>query len=209
MFFFNATSLIYMLPLTVQPPLKGYRNNRREINLGTNEIPEWVLHQERGTKMRIELPMNWYQGDHFLGFAFFCLYPALSCLYLYCRLEDVDSYEKKEYFSFGSNCGYCGIDGSVLDRLWVVKYRPMMARLNTFDSDQYMQPLNSFLFYDVGWTKIKSYWIHLIIYSPDHQHNHDLKDENSGDNRLAAEDINGSFKMSDDALAHGKMKKPP
>lgn len=121
----------------------------------------------------------------------------------------MDSYEKKEYFSFGSNCGYCGIDDSVLDRLWVVKYRPMMARLNTFDSDQYMQPLNSFLFSDDGWTKIKSYWIHLIIHSQDHQHNHDPKDENSSDNRLAAEDINGSFKMSDDALAHGKMKKPP
>lgn len=73
----------------------------------------------------------------------------------------------------------------------------MMARLNTFDSDQYMQPLNSFLFSDDGWTKIKSYWIHLIIHSQDHQHNHDPKDENSSDNRLAAEDING------------KMKKPP
>ena len=47
-----------MFPLTVQPPLKRYRNDCREISLGSNEIPEWVLHQEMENQIRIELPMN-------------------------------------------------------------------------------------------------------------------------------------------------------
>ncbi|KAL6327123.1 hypothetical protein AAG906_014941 [Vitis piasezkii] len=38
---------------TVEPPLKW-----RSINLGGNGIPGWVLHQEMGSQIRIELPMN-------------------------------------------------------------------------------------------------------------------------------------------------------
>ena len=62
-----------MLLLTVQPLLKW-----RSINLGGNGIPGWVLHQEMGSQIRIELPMNWYEDDHFLGFGFFCLH-HLGC----------------------------------------------------------------------------------------------------------------------------------
>ena len=54
-----------MLLLTVQPPSQG-----KLIDLGSHGIPGWVLHQEMGRQTRIEFPMNWYEDDQFLGFAF-------------------------------------------------------------------------------------------------------------------------------------------
>ena len=46
----------------------------RIIIPGNGGIPGWVLHQEIGSQVRIELPLNWYEDNHFLGFAFFYLY---------------------------------------------------------------------------------------------------------------------------------------
>ncbi|KAJ9676054.1 hypothetical protein PVL29_024849 [Vitis rotundifolia] len=215
----------------VQPPLKGYRYNCTGISLGSNEIPEWVLHQEMGSQIRIELPMNWYQDDHFLGLAFFFLYPAMSHFLIKCRLtfcgdseEDMeyfwrDSEEDMEYFRIDSGSGYCMIDGSALDRLWV-GYYPKMAMLDMFDSKQYVHLQATFF---CGWYDTKSCGIHLID-SQDHQHNHtplgfhDTQHdehyhmpmlnlpENSGDNRLAAEDINGNFKRSCDDAEHDQAE---
>ena len=42
--------------------------------LGNGGIPGWVLHQEIGSQVRIEPPLNWYEDDHFLGFALFTLF---------------------------------------------------------------------------------------------------------------------------------------
>ena len=41
---------------------------------GNGGIPGWVSHQEIGSQVRIELPLNWYEDNHILGFALFCLY---------------------------------------------------------------------------------------------------------------------------------------
>ncbi|RVW58566.1 hypothetical protein CK203_110882 [Vitis vinifera] len=53
----NPSTLLWSFLLkwfkTVEPPLKW-----RSINLGGNGIPRWVLHQEMGSQIRIELPMN-------------------------------------------------------------------------------------------------------------------------------------------------------
>ena len=38
---------------------------------GSSGIPEWVSHQNKGCEVRIELPMNWYEDNDFLGFALF------------------------------------------------------------------------------------------------------------------------------------------
>ncbi|CBI39281.3 unnamed protein product, partial [Vitis vinifera] len=38
---------------------------------GSNGIPEWVSHQRMGCEVSIELPMNWYEDDNFLGFVLF------------------------------------------------------------------------------------------------------------------------------------------
>ncbi|XP_034674134.1 disease resistance protein RPV1-like [Vitis riparia] len=38
---------------------------------GSSGIPEWVSHQRMGCQVRIELPMNWYEDNNFLGFVLF------------------------------------------------------------------------------------------------------------------------------------------
>ncbi|KAJ9671298.1 hypothetical protein PVL29_027333 [Vitis rotundifolia] len=50
----------------------------------SNGIPGWVLHQEMGSQIRIELPMNWYEDDDFLGFAFsfFIFFPYVTAMRL-------------------------------------------------------------------------------------------------------------------------------
>ncbi|RVW31505.1 hypothetical protein CK203_113952 [Vitis vinifera] len=40
-------------------------------NSGSSGIPEWVSHQRIGCEVRIELPMNWYEDNNFLGFVLF------------------------------------------------------------------------------------------------------------------------------------------
>ncbi|XP_034675170.1 disease resistance protein RPV1-like isoform X1 [Vitis riparia] len=38
---------------------------------GSSGIPEWVSYQRMGCEVRIELPMNWYEDNNFLGFVLF------------------------------------------------------------------------------------------------------------------------------------------
>ena len=90
-----------MLPLTVQPPLKW-----RSINLGGNGIPGWVRHQEMGNLIRIELPMNWYEDDHFLGFGFFCLHHQSKILSLSLKFDEGE-YAKDVVEILPSECYYC------------------------------------------------------------------------------------------------------
>ena len=72
---------IYMSLLLVQvrEHVMYCRNEWRMIKLGSIGIPEgWVQHQDMGMEIRIELPMNWYQDDHFLGFGFFRVNQSVS-----------------------------------------------------------------------------------------------------------------------------------
>ncbi|RVW82914.1 Disease resistance-like protein DSC1 [Vitis vinifera] len=45
--------------------------DRRFVIPGSSGIPEWVSHQRMGCEVRIELPMNWYEDNNFLGFVLF------------------------------------------------------------------------------------------------------------------------------------------
>ena len=181
-----------MLLLTVQPLLKW-----RSINLGGNGIPGWVLHQEMGSQIRIELPMNWYEDDHFLGFGFFCLHHQSKEISLYLKFDEGEyAYDGAKIF-----CSACHeINGSESDQVLLVYY-PKISFRDEFHSNQYMHLQASFGGY--YWPpKIKSCGVHLI-YSQDDQQNHissvdflgtqDGEDnhmpmflnlhENSGDNR--------------------------
>ena len=54
--------------------LEYYPVGRKEINVvihGCFGIPEWIEHQNMGSEVTVELPLNWYEDDNFLGFAFF------------------------------------------------------------------------------------------------------------------------------------------
>lgn len=71
---FNPTSNEYMN--------RNWKKGKTILILGNGGIPGWVLHQEIGSQVRIEPPLNWYEDDHFLGFAFFTLFRDES-RYLY------------------------------------------------------------------------------------------------------------------------------
>ncbi|XP_034676381.1 disease resistance protein RPV1-like [Vitis riparia] len=188
----DASSLLWSSLLKwfkkVEPPLEW-----GSINLDSNGIPGWVLHQEMGSKIRIELPMNWYQDDHFLGFGFFCLYqPDMD-------LNSSLKFDEEAYDYMGAPwCECYWIHGSESEEVWVVYY-PKISIGDQFHSNQYMHLQASFDISILGCSKnIKSCGIHLI-YSQDLQHNHISLDdehnhmpmslnllENSGDNRSTA-----------------------
>ena len=146
-----------MLLLTVQPPLKW-----RSINLGGNGIPRWVLHQETGTQIRIELPMNWYEDNHFLGFGFFCLHHHSKYISLFLKFDEGEIL-----------CSDClKINDSESDQVLLVYY-PKIAIRDKFHSNQYMHLQASFNPYYQK-SKIKSCGVHLI-YSQDDQQQKAMK----------------------------------
>ncbi|XP_034680298.1 disease resistance protein RPV1-like [Vitis riparia] len=157
----NPSTLLWSFLLkwfkTVEPPLKW-----RSINLGGNGIPGWVLHQEMGSQIRIELPMNWYEDDHFLGFGFFCLHHQSKLIGLYFKFDEGEyAYDAVELF-----CSDCHeINGSESDEVLLVYY-PKISFRDEFHSNHYMHLQASFT--DFGGGEIKSCGVHLI-YSQDHQ----------------------------------------
>ena len=94
--------------------------------LGNGGIPGWVLHQEIGSQVRIEPPLNWYEDDYFLGFAFFTLFrdETLHCLYgsqFSLRLRgDPDEVVDDHDISYWCNCD--SFNGYTSDRLLVTLY---------------------------------------------------------------------------------------
>ncbi|WJZ87731.1 hypothetical protein VitviT2T_007090 [Vitis vinifera] len=105
---------------------------------GDGGIPGWVLHQEIGSQVRIEPPLNWYEDNHFLGFAFFSIYHRGSYLddpdHFYLRLRgDPDEIVDDVSISSWHNCCQINDDGS--DQLWVALY-PKNAIPNKYNRNQ-------------------------------------------------------------------------
>lgn len=187
-----------MLLLTLQP-MTFYR--WRGIKLGINGIPWWVQYQAEGSQIRIELPMNWYRDDHFLGFGFFC----------HCRLDEhfVYLFMKFHDQDVSSDC----LDlifkwrGSDSDDQVLLLYYPKILIGDKFCSINQV----SFGLTSVSTTKFKSCGVHLI-YSQDYHRNHILQDEedkhvpmllinlpeNSCDNASTTKDIK---RRRDDTIA--------
>ena len=157
---------IYMSLLIVQ--LREhvmYRHEWRIIKLGSIGIPAgWVQHQDMGIEIRIELPMNWYQDDHFLGFGFFCVHQSVS----YGNFVVLDLVFGERHSFSDELClpyyEYHGKHGSKSDEVWLLYY-PKIAIPDKYHCNQYV------LFKAKG--EFNSYGIHLI-YSEDHQRNQSL-----------------------------------
>ncbi|XP_034701866.1 disease resistance protein RPV1-like [Vitis riparia] len=180
----------------VEPPSQG-----KLIDLGSHGIPGWVLHQEMGRQIRIEFPMNWYEDDQFLGFAFFFLHPLKSHLGLSFKFDEEEYAYKGVYSPF---CVCNEINGNE-DKLSLVYY-PKTTIRDKFHSSQYMDLEVSFFGSNFGsQNKTKSCGVY-FIYSQDHQQNHNSLDfpENSGDNKSTAKDI----KRSHDDATHNQAEEP-
>ncbi|KAL6326305.1 hypothetical protein AAG906_005499 [Vitis piasezkii] len=199
----NPSTLLWYFLLKwfkkIEPPLKW-----RSINLGSNGIPGWVLHQEMGRQIRIELPMNWYEDDHFLGFGFFCLHHQSNKIYLSLKFDEGE-YPYLALEIIKSECDE--INDSESDQVLLVYYPKISFRDNEFHSNQYMHLQASFATYDRE-SKIKSCGVHLI-YSQDNQQNHILPVDFLGtqdgeDNRSTTT----AMKRSRDDTEHNQAEEP-
>ncbi|XP_034675714.1 disease resistance protein RPV1-like isoform X2 [Vitis riparia] len=59
----------------------------RVVISGNNGIPEWISQQKKGSQITIELPMDWYRKDDFLGFALYSVFIPMACNELNCELN--------------------------------------------------------------------------------------------------------------------------
>ena len=99
---------------------------------GSNGIPWWVSYQEIGDEITIELPMNWYEDNHFLGIAFFCQYRKGDGLVLYTMFDMLGDTIIVEHFNIGSSCRWCKIIGSQSDQVRLT-FLPKPATVDEYD----------------------------------------------------------------------------
>ena len=154
-----------LLLVQVREHVMYCRNEWRMIKLGSIGIPAgWVQHQDMGMEIRIKLPMNWYQDDHFLGFGFFCVNQSVShgnSVLLDLLLGERCSFPAEVFFPY---CEYDGKHGSKSYEVSLLYY-PKIAIPDKYHCNQYV------LFKARG--EFNCYGIHLI-YSEDHERNHSL-----------------------------------
>ena len=158
-------------------------------------IPGWVFHQEIGSQVRIEPPLNWYEDDYFLGFAFFTLFrdETLHCLYgsqFSLRLRgDPDEVVDDRDISFECACDSLDLDAS--DLLWVTLY-PKNAIPTKYHRKQ---PWHFLAAFDGGATDtniqrcgVQLIYTHDYLHDNvpmlvDHQRGHDDAGENQADDQ--------------------------
>ena len=160
--------------------------------LGNGGIPGWVLHQEIGSQVRIEPPLNWYEDDHFLGFAFFTLFRDENrCLYgsqFSLRLRgDPDEVVDDHDICYLCTCDI--LNGYASDRLLVTLY-PKNAIPNKYHRKQ---PWHFLAAFDDQAKIIKRCGVQLICTHDylhgnvpmllDHQKGHDDAGENQADDQ--------------------------
>ncbi|KAL6342811.1 hypothetical protein AAG906_016646 [Vitis piasezkii] len=189
---FNPTSTEYMN--------RNWKKGKVIIIPGNGGIPGWVLHQEIGSQVRLELPLNWYEDDHFLGLAFFFLYHKgnhFEVPYYFDLTLHGDSDEVVDHLSMDSLCKCHEINGDVSDELWVTLY-PKNAIPNKYHRNQPWHFLAAFDFStringEVTHPNIKRCGVQMMYTRDslnssvpmllDHQRGHDDAGKNQADDR--------------------------
>ncbi|KAJ9701111.1 hypothetical protein PVL29_006455 [Vitis rotundifolia] len=198
----SPSSLLWSSLLKWFNPTSNEHLNCKEdkmiLTLGNGGIPGWVLHQEIGSRVRIEPPLNWYEDDHFLGFAFFIhfhrenRFPIRSQLSLRLR-GDPDEVVDDHDIRCWCRCNL--LDGYTSDRLWVALYSKN-AIPNKYHRKQPWHFLVDFVPSNNRWatpTNIKRCGVQLIYTHDylhdnvpmllDHQKGHDDVEENQADDQ--------------------------
>ena len=108
----NHNIFMSQLPVQLREHV-WHRHEWRIINLGSIGIPAgWVQHQDMRIEIRIELPMNWHQDDHFLGFGIFCVHHQLESFSLVLDLVFDEQCSFSDSLFVPSYCEYHGRHGS-------------------------------------------------------------------------------------------------
>ena len=190
---------------------------------GYGGIPEWISHKKKGSQIKIEFPIDWYQKNDFLGFAVYSVSAPLHVNWmknpcgLKCELnfhghqskvlDDLPS-PMDEFSSMHDYLCWRFVGGES-NRVWVVYY-PKVAIDKKYWSNEWRHLKASF---DGEGVIVVECGFHLI-YSEEHQQNQDDEDnrmpmflnllENFGDNRSTAESVN---RRGDDA-EHNQAEEP-
>ena len=128
------------------------------ISIVISGMPDWLRYQNAGNEIRIELPMNWYDDNDFLGFALCAVYVPLKNTLgdapvvsygLGCHLSLCgDQFGFRDYLSFYSVCKcYCG--GESRDQVWMTYY-PQIAIQEKYRSNKWRQFTALFVGYGTG-----------------------------------------------------------
>ncbi|XP_034680691.1 disease resistance protein RPV1-like isoform X1 [Vitis riparia] len=84
-----GVSLFKCFKSTIEEFECGFYWNKaiRVVISGNNGIPKWISQQKKGSQITIELPMDWYRKDDFLGFALYSVFIPIACDGLNCELN--------------------------------------------------------------------------------------------------------------------------
>ena len=127
----NHNIYMSLLPMQLR---EQYRCEWRIIHLGSIGIPVgWVQHWDMGLEIRIELPRNWYQDDHFLRFGFFCVHQSESYVNFILDLviDEQCSFLDTVCLPY---CEYHGEHGSKSNEEFLLYY-PKIAILDKYHSN--------------------------------------------------------------------------
>ena len=133
-------------------------------------MPHWIRYQNVGDEIRIELPMNWYEDNDFLGFSLCSVYVLLKNTYWYapavsyglgCHLSLYgDQSRFRDYISFYSVCK-CYYGGESGEQVCVTTY-PQIAIQEKYQSNKWRQFTSFFVGYGTGSFKVINCGVTLI-----------------------------------------------
>ncbi|XP_034677016.1 disease resistance protein RUN1-like isoform X2 [Vitis riparia] len=134
----------------------------RVVISGNNGIPEWISQQKKGSQITIELPMDWYRNNDFLGFALYSVfipmvYDGLNCELNFCGDQSECCHVDDVWFLC---CQICGESSQMC-----VTYYPKVAIDNQYWSNKWRRLKASFHGFDGKPVEVKECGFHLI-YTP-------------------------------------------
>ena len=138
------------------------------ISIVIPRMPHWISYQNVGNEIKIELPMDWYEDNDFLGFALCAVYvplentlgdvPTMSYR-LSCHLSLCGD-QFRDSLSFYSVCE-CYCRGESSNQVWMTCY-PQIAIQEKHRSNKWRQFAASFVGYVTGSFKVIKCGVTLI-----------------------------------------------
>uniref|UniRef100_F6GW25 TMV resistance protein N n=1 Tax=Vitis vinifera TaxID=29760 RepID=F6GW25_VITVI len=160
----------------------------RVVILGNNGIPEWISQPKKGSQITIELPMDWYRKDDFLGFALYSIFISMACDELNCELSICG--DQSECCHVDDVQFYCCPICDESSQMCVTYY-PKVAIDKQYWSNEWRRLKASFHSLDAP-VEVKECGYYLI-YTRDYS-----DEQRSCDTRSAAEDTNSNAQTSYD-----------
>ncbi|KAJ9672181.1 hypothetical protein PVL29_025708 [Vitis rotundifolia] len=219
-----GVSLFKCFKSTIEEFECGYYWNKaiRVFISGNNGIPEWISQQKKGSQITIELPMDWYRKDDFLGFALYFVFIPMACDVLNCELNICGDQSECRHVDdvWFYCCRICGESSQMCvtyypkvaidNQYWSNEWRRLKASFHSLDAPVEVKECGFYLIYtrDVinrnipedSCTDAQRSCNNTEATKRDHQTMIEYNDEQrSCDTRSAAEDTNSNAQTSYDS----------